>query len=587
LVSHSAANVIDLCPVGALTSKPYRFTARAWELDQAPSVSPHDCMGTNVNVHTRYGKVMRVVSRENNDINDTWIADRERYSYKGLYHHDRLDHPMVRVDGKWRAVDWQHALEVAASGIYAAIASNNADELGALASPNSTLEEFYLLQKLMRKLGSNHVDHRLRETDIRDQNEMPAYPGCNLPMNEVAECDAILLVGSNLQKEQPIAALHVRKAMRKGAKILAVNPVDYTFNFKVDAKQICAPQHMVSALKSIMHALKNETANDDARAFAEMLRGKQKVVVIVGALAMHHEKAAELRYLAAQIAELSQGSLNIMTDGANAAGAWIAGAIPHRLADGSKVNGMSAAQMLAKMMRAYILLNVEPDLDCANAQAAVAAMRDAKFIVALTAYKNPVLEAHANVLLPVSAFTETAGTFVNASGQWQSIQGMAKPHGESRPGWKVLRVLANFLHVDGFDYESADEVRDEVRTHAHPYKWIGLPAVTGGEEKCELSRIGEIPIYDVDGLTRRSEPLCEAQYAMEGNVDAARMHPDTAQKYHLQDGGRVIVKQGDAGIEMQLVCDNRIAKDAVWVAGARHAASVLGGLFDKIDIQKA
>ena len=586
--SEVSGNIIDLCPVGALTSKPYRFTARAWELDQAPSVSPHDCTGTNTNVHTRYGKVMRVVTRENNAINETWIADRERFSYTALDHHERLLQPMVRVDGKWRTVEWQHALEVAASGIYAAIAASGAEQIGALASPSSTLEELYLLQKLMRALGSHNVDVRLRETDTRDQDAISVYPGFGLPLPELAHCDAVVLVGSNLQKEQPIAALHLRKATRKGAAVVAINPVDYKFNFAVTAKDICAPQHMVAALSAVVKALKQEQSNEGGRALAEQLRGKQKVAVIVGALAMHHPQAAELRYLAGQIAELTNGSLSLMTDGANTAGAWIAGAVPHRQMDGSKTNGLSASEMLNQARQAYVLLNVEPELDCANAQAAVAAMRDAKFVVALTAYKNTVLEDHANVLLPVAAFTETSGTFVNGAGEWQSFTGMAKPHGESRPAWKVLRVLGNFLHVDGFDYESSEEIRDEVRQHAtRQQAALRLPPVAAGSTHAECVRIGELPIYDIDALTRRSQPLQEAQMVMEGNVDAVRVHPETAKKLQLQDGGRVIVKQGDAGIELPLHCDARIAKDAVWVAGGRQVTSVLGGLFDKIEIQKA
>lgn len=587
--SEVSGNIIDLCPVGALTSKPYRFTARAWELDQAPSISPHDCLGSNINVHTCYGKVMRVVTRENNDINETWIADRDRYSYTGLYHHDRLEQPMVRVDGKWRTVEWQHALEVAASGMHAVIASKGAEQLGALASPNSTVEEFYLLQKLMRAFGSSNVDYRLRETDTRDQDAMAVYPGWNMPMAELENCDAVVLIGSNLQKEQPVAALRLRKAVKKGAVVAVVNPVDYHFNFQVDAKQICAPQYMIAILQSVVKAMKHENADAESMAMAELLRGKQKIAVIMGALAMQHPQAAELRYLASQLAEQTGGTLNLMTDGANAAGAWFAGAVPHRLADGTKANGMSAAEMLADPRHGYILLNVEPEMDCANAQMAMAAMRQAKFIVALSMYKNPTLEAHANVILPVSAFTETAGTFVNAAGQWQSFHGMAKPHGQSRPAWKVLRVLANFLHVDGFEYESAEQVKSEVHAQSgeRTQPALKFTPVKSETSRVDLARIGEISIYDGDALVRRAAPLQAAQQMMYGNVDAVRMHPETAGKYQLQDGVRVLVKQGDEGIECTLIFDSRIAKEAVWTAGGRHHASVLGGLFEKIEIQKA
>lgn len=587
--SEVSGNIIDLCPVGALTAKPFRFTARAWELDQAPSISPHDCLGTNINVHTRYGKVMRVVTRDNPEINDTWIADRDRYSYTGLYHHDRIEKPMVRVDGKWRSVEWQHALEVAASGIHAVVAAAGADQLGALASPNSTTEEFYLLQKLMRALGSPHIDYRLRETDMRDQDALGTFPGLGLSLPELEQCDAIVLVGSNLQKEQPIAALRVRKAVRKGAAVIAINPVDYGFNFILRAKQICAPQHLLAAVKDVVKALQQEQTSAEGKALAEQLQGKQKVAVIVGALAMHHAQAAELRYYAAQIAELTKGTITLMTDGGNAAGAWLAGAIPHRAADGSKTNGLNAAAMLAKPREGYVLLNVEPELDCANAQAAVAAMREAKFVVALSVYKNPVLEEHANVILPVGPFVETAGTFVNCAGHWQSFTGMGKTHGQSRPAWKVLRALGNFLNVEGFNYESADEVRDEVHqiAAARTPVVMRLQPVTETTIKMELSRIGEIPIYSGDAIVRRAEPLQKTQTIMEGDVDEARVHPDTAAKYQLHNGYHVMLLQGGASVRMTLKIDARIAKDAVWVAGGRAASSALGGLFDNIEIQKA
>jgi len=582
--SEVSGNIIDLCPVGALTSKPYRFTARAWELDQAPSISPHDCLGTNINVHTRYGKVMRVVTRENMAINETWIADRERYSYTGLSHADRLEHPMVRVDGKWRTVEWQHALEVAASGIYAAIASQGAEQLGALASPNSTVEEFYLLQKLVRALGSQNVDYRLRESDTRDQDAITAFPGMGVSLTELEQCEAVVLIGSNLQKEQPIAALRLRKAINKGAIVTVVNPVDYTFNFAVTSKVICAPHQMTAKLADIVNALKQEAASAEAMKLAESIRGKQKVAVIVGALAMQHPEASELRYLASQIAELTNGSLSLMTDGANAAGAWLAGAVANR-----KANGLNACEMLASPRQAYLLLNVEPEFDCANPRAAVEAMSQAKFVVALSAYKNSVLEAHANVILPVAAFTETAGTFVNSAGEWQSFQGMAKVTGQARPAWKVLRVLGNFLHVDGFDYESSDAVRDEVRalTAERTQASLRFAPIGMTPVRHELSRIGETPIYATDAIVRRADPLQRAQEIMEGDLDVARVHPETAKKHHLEDGGRVIVRQGETGVELPVMFDARIAKDAVWLAASRYTSSGLGGLFDKIEIQKA
>lgn len=586
--SEVSGNIIDLCPVGALTSKPYRFTARAWELEQAPSVSPHDCMGTNVNVHTRYGLVKRVVTRENAAINETWITDRDRFGYTGLYHPDRLEEPMMRVDGRWQAVDWQTALQAASDGLQKVIAEHGADKLGALASPNCTLEEFYLLQKIMRGLGSTHIDHRLRSSDTKDQEAMGAFPGLTMPIDELEQCDAILLIGSNLQKEQPIAALRIRKAGLKGASILAINPVDYNFNFKVTEKEIVAPHALPNAVKKLAEEMSNPN-----HAIAAALNGKQKVCVIVGALAMHHPKASAIRAYAQQIANTVKAKLGFMTDGANSAGAWLAGAVPHRHAGGNPIHqtGLNAHDMLDKTRKGYVLLNVEPDFDCANPSHAVAAMKQAQCVVALSLYRNAALEEHADIILPIAPFTETSGTFVNITGEWQSFKGTAKPFGNSRPAWKVLRVLGNFLHLDGFDYEDSESIKHEV--HAlisnmtlEPQSLASFAASTH-EEATHLSRIGEIPIYNVDSIVRRAKPLQETQTVMLGNVNVARMHTDTAAKLGLEENATVKVSQPHGGhTEVSIMFDDRIAKEAIWLAGATDASRQLGCLMGSIEIQK-
>lgn len=599
--SEVSGNIIDICPVGALTSKPYRFTARAWELDQAPSISPHDCVGSNLNVHTRYGKVMRVVARENDAINQTWISDRDRFSYDGLYHADRLEDPMIKEDGVWKAVEWQQAFEVVTTGLQAVIAECGADKLGALASPNATLEEFYLLQKLMRGLGSPHVDHRLREVDTQDQHTMPLTLGMHFTFAELEQADAILLVGSNVQKEQPSAALRVRKASLKGAAIAVVNPVDYNFNFNVTAKAIQAPQYWVRTLAGIVKALDAKAAQDwddvvvDEKIthLAQQLQNKQKPILLLGALAFQHPHASTLRALAERIAALTGAKVGYLTPGANSAGAWLAGAIPHRHAGGSLINhaGLDAYGMLHKPRRGYVLLNVEPDLDCANAALAIEALKQAKFTVALSMYRNPVLEAHADVILPITPFTETSGTFVNATGQWQSFKGVATAFASSRPAWKVLRVLGNFLHLDGFGYESSEEVKHEL--HALIEK---MPPLTtspfsivkenGQTVPAKLTRIGEVPIYATDSLVRRSQPLQSAQVIMEPGFECVRLHPETAAQLNVKEGETVRVKQQSVTVELPVKVDSAIAPHAAWVAAGIAATAGLGDLMGEIEIER-
>jgi len=595
--SEVSGNIIDLCPVGALTSRPYRFTARPWELDQAPSISPHDCLGTNINVHTRYGEVMRVVSRENDQINQTWLSDRDRFSYTGLNHPDRLTAPMIKTNGEWQVVDWRVALDFFASNSAAVIAEHGADKLGALASPNSTLEEFYLLQKLIRELGSPHIDHRLREVDHRDQQSMPLFPGMSMPLSALETCDAVLLIGSNLQREQPLAALRLRKAILKGATVSIVNPVDYEFNFRIDAKHIVAPHLMIASLSSIIDALENKPeVADIAKNIATQLKNKSQVIIILGASALASPEAAIIRQLAKRIAALTNAKINYMTSGANSAGGWIAGAIPHRHAGGVPVNhvGLDAYAMLHKPRKAYVLLNVEPDYDMAHAALAGDAIKQAQFVTAIAMYRNPILEAHADVILPMTAFTESAGTYVNVCGEWQTVKGVAKPIGEARPAWKILRVMGNFLNLNGFDYQSSDDVLAEVKSHLthnnhdETLRDGAKNAPPQGERAGydKLSRVGDIPFYATDSIVRRSEALQKAQTILEGDLASVRIHPETAKTLKLHDNEMVRVKQHHYATDLPVSLDTRVAPFAVHLFGGTTASIGLGDLYGDIELEK-
>lgn len=584
ITSEVSGNIIDLCPVGALTSKPYQFTARAWEMRQSPSISPHDCIGSNLNVHTLDGKVMRVVARENQAVNETWLSDRDRFSYTSLYHPERVKEPMIREDGKWVTVSWQRAMETVVKYLQSMVHEQGADKLGALVSPSSTVEEMYLLQKIMRGLGSPHIDHRLREIDTSDQAEFGAYPGFEMDLTALEKADAILLLGSNLQKEQPLAALRVRKAIANGATLATVNFVDYQFNFKVDAKHIVAPHAFVHELNRLVNAFETNTDHP----IASLLRGKERVCVMVGTQALHHTEAASIRWLASKVATLTGGKLNLMTDGSNAAGAWLAGAVPHRLPAGKPATqvGLSVSEMLTKPRKLYVLLNVEPELDGANAAVFVDALKQAKQIIALSLYRNPVLEQHADVILPVAPFTETAGTYVNAMGEWQSFTGMAAPFGHSRPAWKILRVLGTLLQLDGFDYADAAQVKHELHADvlAMQPRHMHFKAKAVGDRRATLSRVGEIPIYAIDHLTRRAEPLQQTQALMLGELAVVRLHHETAKALNLAAGQEVTVQQQGAQVRLPLVIDERLPRGAAYVPGAIAATAMLGDLFGDIDI---
>ncbi len=586
LHSEISGNIIDLCPVGALTSKPFRFTARAWELNQYPSIAPHDCVGSNIYVHTRTGKVMRVIPRENLSINQTWLSDRDRFSYEALAHPDRLENPMIRVDGQWQETDWQTALEIAVKGLQDVIHTQGAEHLAALASPNSTVEEFYLLQKLVRQLGSSNIDHRLRQVDFSDQQTMPTFPGLNGTLADIENCDAILLIGSNIQKEQPLAGLRVRQAARKGARVMAVNMLDYRFNFPLAAKKIAAPHRLTEELANVLQALTEKQAD----AIADLLREGKKVCVLVGASAFNHPEAAALRALASAIATECNALLGYLTEGGNAAGAWLAGAIPHRSAAGEHA-GLNANSMWENPRKAYVLLNVEPEFDCANAPLAQNALLEAEFVVSLTMFKNPMLAQYANVILPITPFTETAGTFVNVTGEWQKFNGVAPPLGEARPAWKVLRVLGNLFHCEGFDYQSAHEISAELKAaldgkNISCQTKVAMPVSKSTTTK-KLSRIGDIPLYAGDSLQRRAKALQATQPIIENHLIAAHLHPETAAVLNVSDTDSVIVTQDEGRVVLPVVIDKRVPLAAAYIPGGILATHELSQLYGPIEIQKA
>jgi NADH-quinone oxidoreductase subunit G len=365
----------------------------------------------------------------------------------------------------------------------------------------------------------------------------------------------------------------------KNAAILAINAVDHRFSFNLTAKKIIAPQHFVESLQTF-----NESA------LAKYLVDKKKIIILLGAGVQHHPQAAAIRQQAHALAQQYHATVADLTDGANSAGAWLAGAVPHRLPGNEALNhvGLSAYEMLVKHRQAYILLNVEPDKDFANAHLATQAFSQANFVLALSTYRNPVLEMHADIILPIAAFTETSGTYVNTEGKWQSVKGMAKPIGGVRPAWKVLRALANFLQLPDFAYESSDEIRDVMQhivAHSPASQHTQAAAIKTKKVNTQtLWRIGEVPMYAVDALTRRAPALQAAQFATEGEVNVVRIHPETAKKLGLQSGARVRVTQHAAASELILQIDTSIAEDALWIAGAIEKTNKLGDLIGEVEI---
>lgn len=453
--SELSGNMIDICPVGALTSKPFRYSARTWELSRRKSISPHDSTGANLIVQVKNNKVMRVVPLENEAVNECWIADRDRFSYEALNSDERLTTPMLKQGGTWRSVDWQTALEYVANGLKQIKAEHGAASLGALVSPHSTLEELSLASHLMRGLGSQNIDYRLRHAEFMPI-EGVRYLGCAIA--DLSDLQRVLVVGSNLRKDHPLFAQRIRQAARKGCVVHALQSKVQDWAMPLVNTMVCDVNHWAQALADIATAIALDlameppaagTASDTAKAIAKSLQSGERKAILLGNAAAHHAKASTLLALANWIGVQTGATVGYLTEAANTVGAQLVGAVPGE-------NGLNAGQMLAGQLKAVLLLNNEPEFDSASGVKATAAISQAQMVVTLSPFKSNM--AFSDVLLPIAPSTETSGTFINAEGRAQSFHAVVKPLGETRPAWKVLRVLANLLDVPGFDFDSSEEV---------------------------------------------------------------------------------------------------------------------------------
>ncbi len=604
LESELSGNVIDVCPVGALTSKPFRFKARAWELQQHATVAAHDSVGSNLFVHTRRGEAMRVVPRENEDVNEVWLSDRDRFSYEGLYSEDRVTAPMVKVNGTWQETDWETALQAATDGIGRVISQHGADQVGVLMSPAATLEEMCLAQSVARGMGVNNIDHRLRRADFTDQGEAPVCPSLGMNLAELEAVDAALVIGSNVRKDQPIAGHRLRKAALVGGQIMFINPSDYEFLFDVHAKAITAPSQMAAVLAGVAACfpgaadklidtasrLVSSAAPDDThRAMAAALRDADRAVVLLGDISISHPQYSLLRALAQAVADASGATLGVLPAGANCVGGWLAGAVPHRGPAGASIDkpGLHVRDMLSGKLKSYLLFNVEPGHDCYDGAVATAAMDSADFVVSIAPFASESIKSVADVLLPCAPFTETSGTYVNAEGRWQGFQGVASPVGDSRPGWKILRVLGNQFGLDGFDQDSSEAIRDELHRQCadiviNNHQDNG--PVAAATDAAGLERVGDVAINACDALVRRAPSLQQtpdADYAGLLHISSAQ-----AEITGVREGYRVRVSQGDASLEMDVSIDDRVASGCVRIQSGTDVSAGLGAAFGPVTVER-
>ncbi len=594
--SELSGNMIDICPVGALTSKPFRYQARTWELARRRSVSPHDSLGANLVVQVKNDTVLRVVPYENEDVNECWISDRDRFSYEGLHSEDRLSTPLIRqADGSWQTATWPEALKAVAEGLGQVRENFGATQIGALAAPWSTTEEFALLARLMRALGSDNIDFRLRHTDANWDAARTGAPWLGMAVADVAELDRVLLVGAFPRAEQPLLTQRLRQAAKQGTQVFAIDTAADDLLLPLAGRLTVTPTALAQTLAEVLVALggaadaglpeslANVEPSDAAREMAASLASGERVAIWLGAQAQNSPQATVLAALGQQIAARCGGTLGFWPEGGNAVGGYVARAVPER-------GGKNAQAMLANPLKAYVVLHAEPALDADNGAAALAALQAAQFNVALVPYRSAA-ESWAHVILPVGPFTETSGTFVNLAGVAQSFKGVAPSKGESRPAWKVLRVLGNVLHLEGFDEETSEAVRDAVLgtlgerlNNQVSVALDELPQVAEFSGHT-LERVADVPIYFSDPIVRRAESL---QAMPVSRVPRARINAATASRLGLEAGRRVKLSHTDADghAELELELDVTVPDGAIRVAAAHPATLALGSAFDVLTVEQ-
>lgn len=576
--SELSGNIIDVCPVGSLTSKPSQFKARAWEVIQRDSIAPHDSLGSNIHLHIRRNELIRVVPKEQESVNECWISDRDRFSYEGVYSDQRLTTPMIKKDGEWTRVGWDEALAETVKGLKAAGA-----DLGALLSPASTLEELFLAQKLVRALGSEAVDSRLRQGDFR--GEMPNVPWLGQSIAALETLDAALLIGSNIRKEQPLLGHRLRKAALENAKISFINPLELDLNY-VAQQQVVTPQAMLGELAAVAKAagasgalVDQAVVNDRHQAIADSLKSAANGTVLLGNLATAHGDFALLRSLAASLAQACDVTLGYLPEATNSVGAHLVGAVA--------TAGNDALAMLEQPRKAYLLMGIQPGLDLWNPARASGAFEQADMVVALTAYRTADLDAAADILLPTALFVESSGSYVNAAGTLQSFTGAITPAGATRPAWKVLRVLGNLLEVPGFDYVSSEEVLAEIKTaiadvvpdnRTTDSAMFEPQAVAAG-----LQRIGDVPIYALDPLVRHAASLQQTHDAIPAGI---YLNSDEAGRLDLSPGEVAVAVQDGNRAQLPVFIDPNVPDGCVRIPAALAGTEMLGAQFGEVTLEK-
>lgn len=512
LVSEISGNVIDLCPVGALTAKPSRFKYRPWELLQNSFISNHESLGSNLYVHVFRDKVIRIVPKKNDYINESWISDKDRFSYEGLYSEDRIKSPLVKKNNLWVETSWKEALNYCKEKLNEIKKEFGPESLGVLASPSSTLEELYLLQKLSREFGTNNIDHRLKQIDFSNQEYFPYMPGLEINIDEIDNIDLVLIIGSNITKEQPILGLKLRKIINNGGKVLVINPIDFEFSMQIEKKIIENPRNFINILSKLSGSSNINSSEEDLKIILNLMNSKLKKLIIAGSYITTHPDYSKILSLIIKLAKNTDSKIGLLSDGPNSLGAWAVGFIPHRSENGSNLsNGLNSLEMLNKNLKAYILLNLEMEYDSLYPGKAYKAFTNSDFVLSLSSFKSQFLLETSSVILPINCAYENSGSYINLSGILQSFTSVVPSDYEVKYGWEAIRDLGKILNILGINYSSVEEILKNIKKNCPIKNKISWKEINVNDLNSSVSHnlinLPNFEIYNTDALVRRSKSL--------------------------------------------------------------------------------
>ena len=602
LSSELSGNVIDLCPVGALNAKPSRMRGRAWEMTEARGISPHDALGSNINFHIIRNQVMRVVPQENPEINETWLSDRDRFSYEAMYSDERLQQAMCKQNDQWRPVSWSEALR----GVAQTLRNYAPEDIGILVSPNQSNEEIYLLQKLARALNINNIDHRVHQVDFSDQHNDPLFPWLGQSIVELEQQEVVVVIGSDLRSEQPLLAHRIRKAVKQGARVVVVNPQKFEFHMPIAVHEVVQLQQWQSALLALCAAAsvdskqalpaeitkltKEIEISDQAKKIAQLLHQHQNTTIVIGHTMQQHFEYAGSRALAYWLAKLTQSTFGNVALASNAAGAALLGALPHRGVMGATIEepGLDWVQMIQSPRKVYLLMGLEPEWDSALPAAAVHALSQAESVIALNSFTSETMLEYCDWMLPLACYAETEGTKINLEGRWQGYTKAVDADVDAKNGWKILRKLADELELNGFEYFSLDEVSSAIReqidssiSFTNELKSTPDIKITHFDED-DMLRIGSIPIYSIDPLVRRAPALQQAQDLQEAEL---MVHPEDIYKWSLLEGKWVRVTQDGEKSILKCVANEDLIPGTVCIPRGLSRSEKLGAVFGRVELK--